>query len=75
MTAPDPVDVEVGRRIRAKRLRAGMDARTLAHGVRLSVLELLLIERGLAHAGTSLPAIARALCADVGDFFESARAQ
>jgi transcriptional regulator with XRE-family HTH domain len=67
---PDPVDVEVGRRIRERRRELGVSQMTLAGAVGVTFQQVQKYERGLNRASASMLAkLAKALDLTIADFF------
>ena len=68
----NPVDAEVGRRIKLQRLSAGLSQTELGDRIGVSFQQVQKYERGQTRVGASrLPEIAKALNVAVGDFFET----
>jgi transcriptional regulator with XRE-family HTH domain len=67
---PDPIDVEVGQRIRAKRLLLGLTQTELGDHLGVSFQQIQKYERGANRVGAGrLQAIAKALSEPVSFFF------
>jgi transcriptional regulator with XRE-family HTH domain len=69
--APDPVDIHVGKMIRARRLAIGISQAELADGLGITFQQVQKYERGANRISASkLLATARKLGTTVGAFFE-----
>jgi transcriptional regulator with XRE-family HTH domain len=69
---PNPIDVQVGRRVRFHRLMLGMSQGTLGKQVGITFQQVQKYERGTNRVSSSrLQGIARALAVPVHSFFES----
>jgi transcriptional regulator with XRE-family HTH domain len=67
---PNPVDIEIGTRIRERRLLLGMNQATLANNLDLTFQQVQKYERGINRVSASrLSAIAEFLGVPVGYFF------
>jgi len=68
---PNPIDVEVGARVRARRLLLGMSQSSLADGLGITFQQVQKYEKGGNRVGSSrLQAIANILGVPVAFFFE-----
>lgn len=68
---PDPIDVEVGRRIRLQRIICGLTQTALGEQVAVTFQQIQKYERGMNRVGASrLKAIALALGVTVSFFFD-----
>jgi transcriptional regulator with XRE-family HTH domain len=71
MKQPDPIDVDVGRRIRVQRLARGMTQTQLATMIGVTFQQVQKYERGTNRVGASrLQSIAHVLGVSVSFFFE-----
>src|SRR5215210_9571556 len=69
---PDPVDVEVGHRIRIERLSRGLSQTALAESLGVTFQQVQKYEKGVNRVGAGrLTRIARVLKVPVATFFES----
>ena len=70
---PDPIDVHVGGRVRARRKMLGLSQTQLGNGLGVSFQQVQKYERGANRIGASrLFKISKALDVQVGYFFEGA---
>lgn len=70
-TTPDPIDIHVGLRVRAKRKEVGMSQTALADAIGLTFQQIQKYERGFNRISASrMVAIARALGVPPAYFFE-----
>lgn len=68
---PDPIDIEVGRRIRARRLSTGLSQSSLAKGLDLTFQQVQKYEKGVNRVGAGrLQRIAHILDVPVTFFFD-----
>lgn len=68
---PNPIDVEVGRRIRMRRLLLGLSQSSLAEGLGITFQQVQKYEKGTNRVGASrLQTIAQILATPVSFFFE-----
>lgn len=73
---PDPIDVEVGRRIRAKRLLLGLTQSELGDRLGVSFQQIQKYERGANSVGAGrLQSIAKVLSEPVSFFFQGPEAE
>jgi transcriptional regulator with XRE-family HTH domain len=73
---PDPVDVEVGQRIRIQRLQSGLSQTSLAEQLGVTFQQVQKYEKGMNRVGASrLQAIANFLEVPVSYFFDGAGGQ
>jgi transcriptional regulator with XRE-family HTH domain len=73
---PDPIDVEVGRRIRAKRLMLRLTQTELGDQLGVSFQQIQKYERGKNRVGAGrLQSIAKILCEPVSFFFQGPEAE
>lgn len=73
--SPDPIDILVGTRVRARRMARGVSQEMLAAGLDLTFQQIQKYEKGINRIGASrLCSIAKILDVPVGFFFESASA-
>ena len=72
---PDPVDIEVGQRIRIQRMATGLSQTTLADQLGVTFQQVQKYEKGVNRVGAGrLTKIAKVLGVAVGTFFGSADA-
>lgn len=72
---PDPIDVEVGRRIRLRRTMLGLSQGTLAGALGITFQQVQKYEKGINRVGASrIQAIADVLKSPVSYFFEGQEA-
>jgi len=71
----DPIDVEVGRRIRVQRMARGMSQTELGEKIGVTFQQIQKYEKGANRVGASrLTKIARVLGVSIGTFFGGSRA-
>ncbi len=72
---PDPVDIEVGQRIRIQRMATGLSQTTLADQLGVTFQQVQKYEKGVNRVGAGrLTKIAKVLGVPIGTFFGSADA-
>jgi transcriptional regulator with XRE-family HTH domain len=69
---PDPVDIQIGARLRAVRIERGVSQQKLANAVGVSLRQVQKYEKGMNRvSGAMLYGLARRLAVPISAFFDS----